>query len=203
MRDEHLDAVARLHVLRLSQDFRGWAGRRIARLLYREIIRSRQPPPAFVATQGGAVVGFAIAVEDAAAMRRRVLLKCGWQLAPLAVAQFLFHPSSLVGRAVRGLAARRASERTDLDEAFERCCPMPRVEFRGIAVEPQVRLPGVPLALMRARLAWAKEAGYRSVFFRIDPGNEASLRLSQWAGAKPVPGGADRGGMLRFYIDLA
>lgn len=194
----HVMAVARLHVMGLSRDFSGWAGRQIISLFYRELIATHDPPPGFVAMVDGRVVGFAVAVADASAIRRRVVKKWPWRLAILAAVQILTSPMRFIGWLRRQFAERRRGARPGGVDPLEGCCPAPRIEFRGIVVDPAEHLPGAALALMQARLKWAKAAGYKSIFFQIDKDNEHSVRLCQWAGAKPVPNDEHHPG-LRFY----
>jgi RimJ/RimL family protein N-acetyltransferase len=196
----HLREVARLHVMRLTRDFSGWAGRGIMALFYRELLASPDCAAGFVAVHDGRVVGFAVAVADPRAIKRRVGLRWGWWLAVLALAQMVSRPRALLERwRRRGRESPRRPATTD--DRLAACCPAPRIEFRGIVVDPAAHCPGAPLALMRARLAWAKAAGYRSIYFCIDPENQASIKLCQWAGARPVPDdtGASR---RRFYMEL-
>jgi len=198
----HLTEVARLHVLGLSRDFSGWPGRQIMSVFYRELITTHDPPPGFVALVDDRVVGFAVAVADARQIKKRVLMKWWWWLALLGLVQFVVRPISLTGRAARWIRERRAHlPRTGLDP-LQSCCPPPRIEFRGIVVDPAARVPGAALALMRARLGWAKTAGYRSIYFQIDHDNERSIQLCQWAGAQPVPEDVPRP-RLRFYKVLS
>jgi GNAT superfamily N-acetyltransferase len=198
---KHLPAVAQLHLMGLTRDFRGWAGARIMALFYRELLASQSPPPGFVAVLDGRVVGFAVAVADARAIKRRVLARWGWWLAVLALVQFVTHPRSLLARGLRRWHESRTPHPPWRSDPLEQCCPPPRIEFRGIVVDPAAHCPGAPLALMRARLSWAKAAGYRSVYFQIDHDNEASIRLCRWAGAQPVPNDTHPT-RLRFYTVL-
>jgi GNAT superfamily N-acetyltransferase len=198
----HLKDVARLHVMALTREFSGWAGRGIVGLFYKELLVTREPPPGFVALVDGRVVGFAVAVENAAAIKRRVVARWGWWLAVLGVVQFATRPRALIQRLrrrLRQIAVRRAAGQRDALEVY---CPAPRIEFRGIVVDPSAHVPGAALALMQARLAWAKAAGYKSIYFRIEPNNKRSIELCQWAGARPVPEDVPQP-LLRFYKVLA
>jgi len=194
----HVPAVARLHVLALTRELKGWAGQAMMALFYRELIASHDPPPGFAAVCGGKVVGFAVAVADAAALRRRVVQHAGLRLAALGLLQCATHPLSMIARLLRRIRESRAPGRAGQRDALEACCPAPRIEFRGIVVDPAAHHPGAALALMRARLEWAKAAGYRSIYFQIDPTNEHSIKLCQWAGAKPVANDSRRA-WRRFY----
>lgn len=107
----HVMAVARLHVMGLSRDFSGWAGRQIISLFYRELIATHDPPPGFVAMVDGRVVGFAVAVADASAIRRRVVRKWPWRLAILAAVQILTSPMRFIGWLRRQFAERRRGAR--------------------------------------------------------------------------------------------
>jgi RimJ/RimL family protein N-acetyltransferase len=194
----HLKDVARLHVMGLTREFSGWAGRSIMGLFYRELMMTREPPPGFVALLNDRVVGFAVAVEDAAAIKRRVAVRWGWWLAVLGVVQLVTRPQALMQRFWRRLNQSPVRLAAGQRDALEVYCPPPRIEFRGIVVDPRAHLPGVALALMRARLAWAKAAGYKSIYFQIEPDNEHSIKLCQWAGAEPVPEDVPQE-RLRFY----
>ena len=194
----HVPAVARLHSMALTRDFTGWAGRHMVALFYRELIASHDPPPGFVALAGEHVVGFAVAVANARAIKRRVAVRWGWYLAPLALVHLISAPGSLLRRLGRWWQNRAGSAADGAPDPLEVCCPPPRIEFRGIVVDPAAHVPGAALALMKARLSWAKAAGYRSIYFRIEPDNIHSIKLCQWAGAQPVPGTLP-GRQLRFY----
>jgi GNAT superfamily N-acetyltransferase len=198
----HVMAVARLHVMGLSRHLSGWPGRQIVSLFYRELIATYDPPPAFVAIVDGRVVGFAVAVADASAIKQRVVGKWFWRLAILGAAQVLTSPGRVIGWFRSRLAQRARRVGAEGKDPLDACCPAPRIEFRGIVVDPAEHVPGAALALMQARLKWAKAAGYKSIFFRIDKDNEHSIKLCQWAGAKPVPNDEDYP-RLRFYKVLA
>jgi GNAT superfamily N-acetyltransferase len=198
----HVMTVSQLHVMGLSRHFSGWAGRQIISLFYRELIATHDPPPGFVATVDGRVVGFAIAVADASAIKRRVVKKWFWRLTILGTVQIVTSPMRFIGWLRGQLAVRTRRLGPGGADPLDACCPAPRIEFRGIVVDPTAHVPGAALALMQARLKWAKAAGYKSIFFRIDKDNEHSVKLCQWAGAKPVPND-EHYPRLRFYKVLA
>lgn len=199
---EHVPEVAALHRRALTVELKGWTGQRLLELFYRELVASHDPPPGFAAFLGPRLVGYAIAVADAPALRRRVLRRYPLQVLLLGLLHALRYPRELLARVVRRLRPV-ASERAAVagPDPLEACSAAPRVEFRGIVVDPEAHCPGAPLALMKARLAWARAAGFRTVYFQIDPDNLPSIRLCEWAGGKRVPNDEGRA-WLRYFIQL-
>jgi ribosomal protein S18 acetylase RimI-like enzyme len=128
----------------------------------------------WLATDGGAALGYVLATSHSLAVQRRVALRAPdmW----LATASLLVrHPRTLVGVVRRvGLLVRPTKTTAVHEEAT--------VRLLDIFVAPTARDRGVGQQLLGACLEWATAAGHPAIGLTVDATNEAALRLYQKGG---------------------